>query len=142
MANYNRGEQDLTFEDHTYTLVLLNDDLAALEGNLNMGAEELFSSFRTQTARITHVNAILAKAFSRATSPLTGHRMVRKDIEALVPRIPYSVRRITASMLVAGALNYLNEQNPDPEEPEEEGNGAVKESTDPLSETGASTGHD
>lgn len=124
--NLNRGEYDLTVKDQTYTLSLTLDDLATLENNLDIGGEELWQQMRKGVGRVNHVNSVLSRAFSKAKP-----RLGKKEIEDLIPHIPYPERKMAALMLVAGALNYLNEQQPDdPEEQEETGEGATK---DPLS---------
>ena len=131
MANINRGEFDLTINDQTYTLVLTLDDLGNLETLLDVGAEELFDKIRTRTVRATHINAVLVRSFAKARPRLT-----RKEIDLLLPGISYVKRREAVGLLIAGALNFLNEQNAEEDTEGQPEKKQQEEPTDPLSATG------
>ncbi len=132
MANINRGEYEITVEGHPYTLVLTLNDLATLETSLQFGSEELWARLRDRKAWVGQVNAVLTRAFAHGTpQPLA------KEVPLLLDQIPYTERRQAAMLLVAGALNYLNEQQPAEEDPPPDQPAAEEEiARDPLSATG------
>jgi hypothetical protein len=135
MANINRGEHALTIAEQEYTLVLTLNDLEELEeGGLNMGAAELFVALQRQTARASHIRAVLTKAFAKAKP-----RPAKQEIPLLLAQVSYPDRWHAALMLVAGGLNQLNSQQPQKEnepgaEPEQE---EGQKDHDPLSATAA-----
>lgn len=130
MANMNRGEYDLVVDGETHTLIYTLDDLANLETAQDIGADALFSQIRSGQGRIAHINAVILRGLIKGQP-----RITRKEAEDLLPKIPFTDRKLAAGMLIAGALNYLNEQ----QEAEEEENqssataGKEKQSADPLS---------
>jgi hypothetical protein len=101
----NRGEHDFTVGDATYTLVLTNADLAALENDMDLGGQEFFERLRGKRARIQHINTVVMRGLANVRPRLT-----KQEIAKIIEVSPYPARYDAALFLTAGALNFLNEQ--------------------------------
>jgi cob(I)alamin adenosyltransferase len=121
-ANKNRGEQDLTVNDQTFTLVLTLSDLEAIESDLQMGAMAVLVALREQKASVGQVRTILRRGFRRVEP-----RHKPEQVNVLLDQVPFTTQYSKALMLLAGALNMLDEQQDrDPEKEEIEESGDAK----------------
>ncbi|TKS58774.1 MAG: hypothetical protein EWM72_02774 [Nitrospira sp.] len=136
MANINRGEYALLIGETEYTLALTLDDLEQLEESLGIGAIELLRQLSVREAQARHIKAVLVRAFRKADP-----RPKQVEVPELLAQVAFMDRYRAATLLVTGALNLLEVQQPaGTESDEDDGHAAdakLEESADPLSATAA-----